>query len=145
MGRWWRCAVVGVLIGGLMGCRTHAPEARDPSANGFRSLRRTTVGSGEPLPKERVRLTAYVVSVAAFRGGTIMELAEPDDHDQRLLIVYGAAADSLYATKMQGHMMELEFTATGHVKVPDGRTAVRVAISGIKMAEGQPAGAGDAR
>jgi hypothetical protein len=138
MERWWRGGIVGGLMT-LVACGVQSPGAPDPAIDGFRSLRRATISEGAPLPTERVRVAAYVISVRAFRGGTIMELADPHDRDEQLLVVYGSAADSKYAQHLQGQVIELEFTATAHVTVPDGRPAVRIAVSGLKAVPASPA------
>ncbi|MBI1814983.1 MAG: hypothetical protein HYR72_08405 [Deltaproteobacteria bacterium] len=126
--RWWGMIVVVALVSA---CRTPAPP---PVDSGFRSLRRVTIG--EAMPAGQLHLTAYVLDVGTATDGTWLNLADPDDHREHQILVYGHPIDATFAAKFKGHVLDLAFTVVGPTKLPDGRAALRVAMSGMASGGG---------
>jgi hypothetical protein len=133
----WARGVV-VLLLAVAACRPVAPLAPESA---FRSLERVSITSDATLPNGLLRLTAYVVGVGAASDGAWLELAAPGDHDERICLVYGRPIDAKYGQYLQGRVVELTFRVVGHASLPDGRAALRVALSGMR-AQPEPAPSG---
>jgi hypothetical protein len=130
----WGGRIGLLLITAFVGCRP-APAPEFDSA--FRRLQRVTIKDGAEFPAGRLHLTAYVIDVGAAPQGTWLDLADPADREQRMVLVYGRAADASLARRFKARILEIDFTAAGRVTLPDGRSALRVIVGGMK-ARAQP-------
>jgi hypothetical protein len=118
-----------LLAVGFLGCH---PVARPVPDSAFRSLRRVTVQDGAQFPAGQLHLKAYVIDVGAAPQGTWLELADPTDHEQRVVLVYGESADAALAQRFKGQTLDVQFTSTGRITLPDGRKAAHIVITGLK-------------
>jgi hypothetical protein len=113
----------------LSACRPTAGPPPDPA---FRRLQRVTVSETESLPDGELRLTAFVLNAGRTNDGTFLDLADPSDHSQRTLLVYGRPVDAVFAEALKGHEVELVFKAAGRTTLSDGRKAVRINLTGMR-------------
>jgi len=126
---WPRWMGLLLLLVGFAGCRPAAGPVPDSA---FRRLRRVTIEDGAEFPAGQLHLRAYVIDVGAAPQGTWLELADPTDHAQRVVLVYGKPADATIAQRFKGQMLDVQFTSSGRLTLPDGRKAAHIVITGIK-------------
>ncbi|MBI4514268.1 MAG: hypothetical protein HY699_00415 [Deltaproteobacteria bacterium] len=123
----WVGAIVGLLVAAVI-C---SPPARSEDSV-FRHLSTVTLSGAAALPAGNLHLVADVVAAGTAKDGAWLDLADPGDPDQHLLLVYGQAADGVYGKYLSGRRVELQFRAAGRTKLPDGRDALRVSLGGMK-------------
>jgi len=129
----------------LATCVTILASCRPPAAptpdSAFRNLRRVSVSDADALPQGELRLTAYVTDVGATNNGTFLALSDTPNDDQRIFVVYGSPGDVLFAQYSKGQHAELEFSVIERTKLSDGTPALRVNLTGMRVAGSVEAGA----
>ncbi|HUI26217.1 MAG TPA: hypothetical protein VL403_09055 [Candidatus Kryptonia bacterium] len=123
--------ILAMSMAVLAACR---PLAQPTTESAFRNLQHVSISDAAALPKGDLRLNAYVVDVGSTNSGTYLALTDSPDDSQRMTLVYGSSADALFAQYVKGQRADIEFSVIGRTKLPDGSKALRINLTGMRVA-----------